>query len=456
MLGYIHLRQFVDIKSFMVRKDRTAKATKNIIASFGIKGIDSIVYLLIVPITLDYLNPYEYGVWLTLNSILVWINSFDIGLGNGLRNNLAVEIANERPEKARIYVSTTFFMLVAIMIIIFLLGVVAFRYINWFEILNVTHYQIPRLNQVVFVSFAIFCMTFVFKFIGNVFLGLQMPAINNLLVSSGHLLSLIIIFLLTKFTNGTLLNVAVAYTGSSLLVYLLAYPIVFYGKYYWLRPSYKLFNIQYLHSLFGLGINFFIIQIGGVVLFSLSNLVISHMFGPQEVTPYNVAYRYFSIILMFFGIIVSPIWSATTDAFQRHDIDWIKSVSEKLFKLVLIIIVLLTIMVVISQFVFKLWIGSEVNVPVSLCIFLACYVVTIVWSVGYSNILNGLGKIRIQTYNIIAVSLLYYPICKLLGGAMGVQGVVLGMIILNIPGLILNIIQFNIIISGRAKGIWNK
>ena len=38
-----------------------------------LKGIDGIVYLLFVPVTLGYLKPYEYGVWLTLNSILIWI-----------------------------------------------------------------------------------------------------------------------------------------------------------------------------------------------------------------------------------------------------------------------------------------------------------------------------------------------------------------------------------------------
>jgi hypothetical protein len=88
--------------------DRSVKAKKNIIASFGIKAIDSLVYFLLVPVTLGYLNPYEYGIWLTLSSILMWVNSFDIGLGNGLRNKLAEALANKDKELARAYVSTTF------------------------------------------------------------------------------------------------------------------------------------------------------------------------------------------------------------------------------------------------------------------------------------------------------------------------------------------------------------
>ena len=65
---------------------RSEKNKKNIVVSAGIKIADTMVHLLLVPLTLGYLNAYEYGIWLTLNSILAWINSFDIGLGNGLRN----------------------------------------------------------------------------------------------------------------------------------------------------------------------------------------------------------------------------------------------------------------------------------------------------------------------------------------------------------------------------------
>ena len=73
--------------------NRTRKAKQNIAASIVLKVIDTIAYLLIIPVTIGYLNSYEYGIWLTINSILTWIYSFDIGLGSGLRNKLAIAIA---------------------------------------------------------------------------------------------------------------------------------------------------------------------------------------------------------------------------------------------------------------------------------------------------------------------------------------------------------------------------
>ena len=72
---------------------RTVLLLKNIIGSFVIKGWNCVVQLLLVPITLNCLTQYEYGIWLTINSILIWIDSFDIGLGNGLRNQLTQSLA---------------------------------------------------------------------------------------------------------------------------------------------------------------------------------------------------------------------------------------------------------------------------------------------------------------------------------------------------------------------------
>ena len=115
--------------------------------------------------TLGYLNSYEYGIWLTLNSILMWINSFDIGLGNGLRNRLAEAVAKNDLSLGRIYVSTTFFMLIFLMSGLIILGSIAEPFVNWYDILSTSPEQIPHLKEIVYVSFLIFCLNFIFKFI---------------------------------------------------------------------------------------------------------------------------------------------------------------------------------------------------------------------------------------------------------------------------------------------------
>lgn len=435
---------------------RTVRAKKNILASIGIKGLDSLIYLLLVPVTLGYLNEYEYGIWLTLNSILMWINSFDIGLGNGMRNKLAQAVANNDKELGRVYVSTTFFMLIILMAGLIVIGTILEPIINWYDILSTTPDKVPNLKEIVYVSFAIFCLNFIFKFIGNVYLALQLPAINNLLVTGGHLLSLIIIFLLTKFTSGSLMFVAISYSLSPLIVYLLAYPITFLKIYPWFSPSLKFFNKKYLKDLFNIGVQFFLLQVSGILLFSLANLLISHLFGPENVTPYNIAYRYFSLVPMVMNLLLAPMWSATTDAYAQGDVEWIKKTMSKIRKVLFCIGGLLLFMVLISPFVYRIWVGNKVHIPMILSGLMAIYIGIIIISLTYSNFLNGLGKLRIQTINTVTVAILFYPVCRLLGYYLEVQGILIGMCILNMSGLILNRIQFFKVINGKALGIWNK
>jgi len=68
------------ISNFFKGHERSVKAKKNIIASFGIKGISIIVGFLMVRVVLDYLDQTKYGIWLTLTSLLTWFSFFEIGL----------------------------------------------------------------------------------------------------------------------------------------------------------------------------------------------------------------------------------------------------------------------------------------------------------------------------------------------------------------------------------------
>ena len=435
---------------------RTVKAKKNILASLGLKGVDGVVYLLLVPATLGYLNEYEYGIWLTLSSILMWINSFDIGLGNGMRNKLAIAMANDDKELGRCYVSTTFLMLIVLMMSVIVLGGLLEPFVDWYSILNTSIARVPHLNQIVYISFAIFCFNFIFKIIGSIYLAMQLPAINNLITVSGHLLSLIIIYLLTKTTEGSLLLVAICYSVSPLVVYLFAYPITFFKVYPFLKPSFKYFKRKYISDLFDLGIQFFLLQLSAILLFSFANLLLSHMFGPSSVTPYNIAYRYFSLVPMGMNLILSPMWSATTDAFAKGERDWIRKTMNTIQKILLFVGIGIVIMVLLSEPVYRIWVGSEVTIPFALSCMIGLYVFIIVCSLTYSNFLNGLGKLRLQTINTVSVAILFLPLCYFLGTCMGVLGVVLGMCLLNLSGLLLNIIQFNRIINDKAEGIWNK
>lgn len=436
---------------------RSVKAQKNILASVLFRGADTLVYLLLVPLTLGYLNPYEYGIWLTLNSMLEWINSFDIGLGNGLRNKLATALAEGDKAKARIYVSTTFYALIATIVILYALLAISVEYIDWYSVLNVTKGSVGNLKMIIHVSMFFFCINFVLKIVGNVFQALQLPAVNSMITFSGHFLSLIVIYLFTIFViPGTLFWVALIYSASPTLIYLIAYPLTFHSFYSYLSPSTKLFKKEYLKDLMSLSVVFFVLQISSVVLFAMSNLVIANLFGPDQVTPYNIAYRYFSLIPMVFVIIITPMWSAATDAYAKNDMEWIKRSNHIIVLLLFVFGGMLLTMILCSGIVYHIWIGEKVFIPLGVSIATAIYVLIYIWSLSFSYFLNGIGRLRLQMIITLGAAICFYPICFLFGNHLGLIGIPIGMCVINLPGAIVNTIQFRKVVNKTDAGIWNK
>lgn len=417
--------------------ERTRKMNRNSAYSIVVRFAGILISLLLIPYTLDYLNPYEYGIWITLNSILTWINYFDIGLGNGLRNKLGQAIASKNLKLGKIYVSTTFALLFFIVLILCCGIIIINNYIDWNDILN-TETKIDGLNKLVNIVLICMCLSFILRTIGTIYLAYQRTWISSLLTFLGSLLSLFWIIYLKYNVEPSLMNVAIAYSLSPLIVYLLAYPITFYIQYKEIRPSLLHIRTQYIKELGGLGFKFFFLQIACLLIFATSNFLISNIFSPKEVTPYSIATRYFNVVAMVFMIIINPLWSAITDAYAKQDIKWINSNIMKMIKLWVLSSIFLLFMVIISPIVYKIWIGSSVIIPLSLSFSIAIYNIIYLWTNIFSAYCNGVGHLKGALWSMSVAAIAFIPLCYVLSDFVGIDGVAYSMaIVLLIPALVL-------------------
>lgn len=434
---------------------RTRLLKRNIAGSLVIKVWSCAVQFLLVPVTLGCLNQYEYGIWLTINSLLVWIDQFDVGLGNGLRNRLAESLARNDRDRARRQVSTTFGMLILVMLPLLGIGLLLLGVTDCYSWLNVDATAVPHLRGLLMMCLALVCSTFVFKFIGNVYLGLQLPAVNNLIIVSGQTVALAAIGVMVWLHVHSLTAVAVAYTLSPLAVYLLSYPVTF-TRYHYLRPSFRLFSREELRGLFGLGLKFFFVQIAGLVLFATSNVIISNLFSPADVTPYQVSNRYFWLLMMIFTVISAPLWSATTDAYTRGDWDWIRRMMRRMRQIMAIFAMVLVVMFLAAPYVYKMWVGTEVVIPTELSLLMAVYVAVLIYSTCYSNVLFGIGKIRLITIVTVLEAIVYIPLAIFMGRQFGVVGIIAALTLVNVACAVANRLQFTKLSNGHDSGIWGK
>ncbi|MBR1462500.1 MAG: hypothetical protein IJ604_03855 [Prevotella sp.] len=436
---------------------RTALVRKNILASFLIKGWSALIIYLMVPLTLFTLGLYKNGVWLTISSILVWIDSMDIGLGNGLRNQLTIHLAHNDYKKAQEAVSSAFFMLILIIIPTSLLLNVFILLINNYAFFNVDESVIPDLDMILAVSVMFVSITFIFKFISNFYLALQLPAVNNLLITIGQTLALFGTFIVYISGKHSLFLISVINTASPLIVYLLAYPYTFWKKYPQLRPSIRCFNKHVAKSLLTLGVKFFVLQICGMLLFMTSNILIQKLISPEEVNPYQITYRYFSIVLTLFIVVNTPFWSATTDAYARKDLEWIRISKKRMEKVLAVVSISIIFMICISQFVYHIWVHDEVVITTETTACMGIYMMILISSLCYSNFLNGIGALHIQLIMTTCAAILFIPLALLsIHCIHSVVGMLIAMSLINIPGLVMNIVQFNKIINNKARGIWLK
>lgn len=435
---------------------RNKMLKNNILFSGFLKIVGLLTSLVIVPITINYLNNEVYGIWMTITSILYWITTFDIGLGNGMRNYLTEALATNNTKLGKKYISTTMLLLSLIalsMAIVLLYPLITINFNNFFNTSAIAGNEL-RIAVVIAVGFTL--MNFVLKNIGMIFVAMQKYAINDLLSISGNVIALIIIYILTKVTTGNLVLVVLAYTMTSCVVFLLA-AIPLFWKHPELKPSLRFFDKSLGKKIVGKGLGFFVIQISScLVIFGAANFFITQSCGPAAVTTYNIAYKFFNLLVIAYTIILAPMWNAYTDAYVKGDMQWIKATFNKALKFWVLSVCGGLGMLLICNLFYKLWVGNMVEVPLSVSASTLAYVCFFNLNNCATYLINGLNKIFVQIIISLAVTALYIITVLAFGGKLGVEGIVLSMAASYAVMSVVHLYQCRKLINGKADGIWNK
>lgn len=440
----------------MITNSRNKMLRNNILFSGFLKIVGLLTSLVIVPITINYLNNEVYGIWMTITSILYWITTFDIGLGNGMRNYLAEALATNDTKLGKKYISTTMLLLSLIalsMAIVLLYPLITINFNSFFNTNAIAGNEL-RMAVVIAVGFTL--MNFVLKNIGMIFVAMQKYAINDLLSISGNVIALILIYILTKVTTGNLVLVVLAYTMTSCVAFLLA-AIPLFWKHPELKPSLRFFEKSLGKKIVGKGFGFFVIQISScLVIFGAANFLITQSCGPAAVTTYNIAYKFFNLLVIAYTIILAPMWNAYTDAYVKGDMQWIKATFNKALKFWVLSICGGLGMLLICNLFYKLWIGNMVNVPLSVSASTLIYVCFFNLNNCATYLINGLNKIFVQIIISLAVTTLYIITVLAFGRKLGVEGIVLSMAASYAVMSVVHLYQCRKLINGKADGIWNK
>ncbi len=409
-----------------VSQQRTHNYFNQIKGSFFFKGLAVLASFVAIPLMIRYLGQEQFGIWSTLLSIMSWVVFFDLGIGNGLRNKLTEALAKNDLTEAVCYISSGYSLIGLISLLLFISAAAVSFYIPWQQVFNTLILDEETLRHTVLISVFFMTLNFWISIINQILNAVQKSSTVVFGQFISNVLALALVFFLTtQQTTPSIYYLALVY-GISLIISNGALSLWFYSQRQDLIPSLS-FEKKHVRPILSLGVQFFVIQVAVLIIFTTDKILITQLFGPQYVTQYDVVFKLFGIISLIHTLITTPLWSSYTDAYHRGDFVWIKAILVKQLIIFGVIVLSAIIMIPMVKPIVALWISDDFEISMPLVISMAGFILISTWSNIFAIFVNGIGQIKLQLFTAIIAMIINIPLAiyftKYLG--FGVNGIVL-------------------------------
>lgn len=400
---------------------------RSMLASVTLKPVGMALSLLYTPILLSYLGNEQYGIWVTILSIINWINYFDVGIGNGYRNQLTKAIASENDALVFSLTRTAYYLLSMIVACVFLIGTVLICILDFNDFFKTT----IDVKIVVMISFAFVSVNFIAALCKPQLFALQRTEYVSMMAVATNGLCLIFVAGLNAFFPRNMQLVAIAVGISGLLVNSV-FSLISWHKKGSLRPSLGRINVECVKDICGLGMRFFLIQIAALVLYSTGNLVITICLGSSAVTAYSTTYSAFGAVASLAVAALAPMWSRITQAAALKDFAWIKRALRYSLIAILPAAICLVIFAALFRHIAAIWLGVSLDYDNGLIFCMALYYVLYLWGSVLGTTANGLERTKSQLVTGVVGALINIPLAIFfcIGCSMRTTGILVSLILI--------------------------
>lgn len=428
------------------------------ILSFAFRGTGILANLMMVPLALDMLDATRYGIWLSIGAVMTWFNFLDVGLGNGLRNQVATALADDNAEKIQGLFSTAFWSVFSLTLILEVIFLFAFPHIPWQVVFNTNWVSQSELSAVMVYVFSGFMMGIVLKLTMSMYLAHQFHSIQALVNGLIQVVSYFAVYVLVLNHEHSLLVYAQTLSVVPVIVLLVISIWAFASRFkiYW--PKISSFSKGYVRDTLGLGMSFVVVQLMWMLITTTDSYLIAYWFSPSEVVPFSVIFKYFGVINIGFVLVMTPYWSAFTKAYAEGNQDWMNKAQIRIQKMVLWFSILGLFLLLISPWVIQWWMSGKVEIGWRLSLAMLVFTLLMISVSAKNYFLNGIGKLHIQMLASFIAVILHFILSYFLGVVLkwGVEGVIWGTnFSLFIIGAIVYF-QVRMFNKGNVQGIWNR
>jgi len=380
-------------------KKRLKRVALNSLAAMANKVSNMLVLLISVPVTVKYLGAERFGLWLTIGSLLTFLNFADLGMGYGIQNSVSEADGKEDMKTAREYISSGLFMLLCVVLSFAILFLLFDQFVSWARFFNVNTRQAIEEARPTARAFAVcFAISMPIAIVNRVQLGFQQGFLNNLWLCFGNILGLAGLLLCVHLQAG-LPWLVLSVTGAPIVATLLNAAVYFGVMNVSMRPRWALVKFDRCRSLFRIGLKFLYLQVMFALGYCLDNLIIARTLGTADVATYSVCVRMFAVIPMLVSTVYGSLWPAYSEAYARGDMEWLrKTLSASIRTGLISTAVAAFLLALFAQPLIALWLKGRLSIPTSLIWGMAVW--TVLDSLRHSlmNFLNGINRLRFQAY----------------------------------------------------------
>lgn len=383
------------------------------------------VALLTVPLTLGYLGPERYGMWLIMSSFVAILSFADLGVGNGVLNTVAAAHGRDDRAGIRAAISSGMAALVGVAAVIAAGFALAYPHLDWFRVFNVdTPLARAEAGPALAVFVGCFALAVPTGVVQRVQLGLQQGFVASLWQCAGSLLALVGVLLAIRMEAG-LPWLVLGFMGGPLLANAANSLHFFTGAGRDIAPSPSAATRTDASEVVRTGLIFMAIQLSSAAIYSSAPLLIAHTLGAAIVPQYSIPEKIFSLVTLVASLALAPYWPAYRESIVRGDIAWVR----KTFRTSLLIAAALATTISIpliwaAPYIIEIWVGSAISTPFLLLLGFGCWNIahTVAWAL--TTFLSGAHKIKSQALLACTTAVTVVTISPSFMASIGVAGAV--------------------------------
>lgn len=421
---------------------------KNVILSYIIRGGAMFLSLITVNTYLANLGEMKYGLWLTISSIASWVMRGDLGIGNGLRNELAKAFAEGDKERQKQLINSSLSIFARLSMVLFLIITVVS------EILMATGVLEVELRAPLYITNIFTCFNFILGLFWSVAHAYQLDYYASGTTLLGTFLTVVLISVATMMgitNNLVFFALACGAVNTMAGIFIMLVMKRKTGLDFGFTRS---TDQSVIRPIMNIGIQFFVLQLGALILYSTDNVIINNLFGGTEVTKYSIITKVYGTGEELFSILLVSLWSAVTYQFSLKNYRWI---ADKIKRILLYWLGFGAGVVAVSfcfNFIVRIWLrerAMEFDMPI-IFVF-ALYTIAGTFGSIFVNVSNGMGIIKLQMIMCVVEAVLNIPLSIFLASncGLGIMGVKIGTLLCCTGANVVMPIYVTLLLRKRMK-----